>query len=509
MPMKASRSVRILHLSVCAVLTLASFPLLVTADEGDVRRDAQPSHPNIVLVLADDLGYGDVHCLAPETSRIPTPHADRLAREGMTFTDAHSGSSVCTPTRYGLLTGRYSWRSRLQRGVTTGFAPCLIAEGQPTVAGFLREQGYHTAIIGKWHLDFQYLDPDSGEALRRKDHKLPPVGAKIPDGPLARGFDHFHGFHHARDMEAVVEGDSVIEHDEVVNMLPRLTRESVAYIDARAAAGQPFFLYLALGSPHTPIVPSPEWKGKSGLGDYGDFVMQTDHALGEVRAALERNGLEENTLLLYSSDNGCSKAAGIVQLAEQGHLVSAHMRGSKADLWDGGHRVPFLATWPGRIAPGSSSDQLVCLVDFFATAAEIVGAEMPTRAAVDSVSLLPAFSGEPIESVRHGVVHHSISGHFAYRQGKWKLLLARGSGGWTMPTEKWIPVGAPEGQLYDLEADPGEENNLYESRPEVVERLLGQLKDDIDRGRSTDGPPAANDLEDIVLWKSGRGAAVK
>ena len=282
--------------------------------------------PNIVYIICDDLGYGDVHCLAPETNKIATPNADKLASEGMIFTDAHSGSSVCSPTRYGVMTGRYSWRTRLQRGVVTGYAPNLIAEDRSTVASFLKNRGYDTAIIGKWHLDFLYLDPETGEPYSQKKHKLPPVGAKIPDGPIARGFDFYHGFHHARNMKAVIENDKVIAHDDEVNMLPRLTEQSVKYIDARKGNEKPFFLYVPLGSPHTPIVPSEEWKGKSGLGDYGDFVMQTDHALGEISTALERQGLAENTLLIFTSDNGCSKAADIKDLEKQGHHVSAHLR---------------------------------------------------------------------------------------------------------------------------------------------------------------------------------------
>ncbi|NCV19331.1 MAG: arylsulfatase, partial [Rhodobacterales bacterium] len=189
--------------------------------------------PNIVYVICDDLGYGDVQCLNPENGKIPTPHVDHLASEGMTFTDAHSGSSVCTPTRYGLLTGRYSWRTKLQKGVVTGFAPCLISKDRPTVATFLKDNGYHTAIIGKWHLNFRYLDPKSGEEYSRNKHKSPPVGAKIPDGPIHRGFDYFHGFHHARNMEAVIINDQVVKHEDPINMLPRLTRESSKYIESR------------------------------------------------------------------------------------------------------------------------------------------------------------------------------------------------------------------------------------------------------------------------------------
>lgn len=458
--------------------------------------------PNIVYIICDDLGYGDVHCLAPKTSKIPTPQADKLASQGMIFTDAHSGSSVCTPTRYGIMTGRYSWRTRLQKGVVTGFAPSLIAKDRATVAGFLKSRGYHTTAVGKWHLDFEYLDPKTGEAYSQKKHKTPPIGAKIPDGPIHRGFDYYHGFHHARNMEAVIENDRVIEHDAVVNMLPRLTRKSVEYIESSQGKKPPFFLYIPLGSPHTPIVPSPGWEGKSGLGKYGDFVMQTDAVVGAVSRALEKIGATDNTLVIFTSDNGCSKAAGIEDLRRKGHQVSAHLRGSKADIWDGGHRIPFIARWPGRIAAGSQTDQLICLVDLFATAADILDVELPENAAEDSVSFLPALRSQPIVSTRKGVIHHSISGHFAYRQGPWKLCLAKASGGWTSPKENQAPKDAPHGQLYNLADDPGEQNNLFTTQPEVVNRLLGLLKSDIKRGRSTKGASARNDIDEIVLWKS-------
>ena len=463
---------------------------------------ALAARPNIVYIICDDLGYGDVHCLAPKTSKIPTPHADKLATEGMVFTDAHSGSSVCTPTRYGVMTGRYSWRTRLQKGVVTGFAPSLIDQRRPTVAGFLKSHGYHTAAIGKWHLDFQYLDPEAGKAYTQKQHKTPPIGAKIPDGPVHRGFDFYHGFHHARNMEAVIENDRVVEHDDEINMLPRLTKQSVKYIESRAGKDEPFFLYLPLGSPHTPIVPSPEWQGRSGLGKYGDFVMQTDNVVGEVSAALERSGKAESTLLIFTSDNGCSKAAGIAELAKKGHLVSAHMRGSKADIWDGGHRVPFMVRWPGVVQAGSVNTQLICHVDLFETVAEIIGKQTPAGSCEDSVSILPALKGEAIKSTRGGVIHHSFSGHFAYRTGNWKLILARGSAGWTSPKENEVKADVPKGQLYDLEADPGERNNLYSTNSEVVNRLLKQLTADIQRGRSTNGQPSKNDVSDIKLWKS-------
>ena len=477
--------------AVCAATAL--LPLSASAAE---------DRPNIVLIMCDDLGYGDVQCLNPEHGKIKTPHIDKLAGQGMLFTDAHSGSSVCTPTRYGLLTGRYSWRTRLQNGVVGGFEPCLIAPDRLTVAGLLKKQGYATAIIGKWHLDFQYQDPKTGAILPKKGRA--PIGTTIPDGPVHRGFDYYHGFHHARHMDTIIENDKVVERLDVIHCLPRLTEKSVAYIEERAKSpDQPFFLYVPLGSPHSPHVPTKEWQGKSGLGVYADFVMQTDATVGAIADALEKNGLAENTLVIFTSDNGCSKGADIPGLRKQGHYVSAQYRGSKADIWDGGHRVPFMVRWPGKVEPGSRCDQLITLVDVFATASDITGEKAPGMAE-DSVSFLPALFGQRIESTRKGVIHHSISGHFAYRQGKWKLLLARGSGGWSAPKERQVGRDAPEAQLYDMEKDAGEQKNLYLSHPEVAEKLLADLTADIERGRSTDGPEAKNDVENIRIWKSGR-----
>ena len=460
--------------------------------------------PNVVFIICDDLGYGDVQCLNPEHGKIKTPHVDQLASEGMIFTDAHSGSSVCTPTRYGLLTGRYSWRTKLQKGVVQGFSPCLIAEDRPTVAGFYRDQGYDTAIIGKWHLNFEYLDPQTGERLKAKGNATPPVGATIPDGPIHRGFDYFHGIHHARSMEAIIENGEVIEHDPVENFLPRVTEKSVDYIKSRKGKDKPFFLYVPLGSPHTPIVPTGRWVGMSGLGKYGDFVMQTDHAVGEISKALQSQGFSGNTLVIFTSDNGCSKAADIKALADQGHWVSGEMRGSKADIWDGGHRVPFIVRWPGKIAPGSRCSQLICLTDFFRTSVDVLGVEVPPGSCEDSVSFLPALFGKQISSKRSGVVHHSISGHFAYRSGDWKLLLARGSGGWSSPKEKEMAAGSEEAQLYNLAKDPQEQENLYRRQPDIAKQLLEKLTRDVEAGRSVPGSASNNDVDNINLWKSKR-----
>ncbi len=473
----------------------------------DVQAQSTAEKPNIVFILCDDLGYGDVQCMAPETSKIKTPSIDQLASEGMTFTDAHAGSSVCTPTRYGVMTGRYSWRTKLQRGVVQGFAPNLVSEDRPTIASFLKGQGYHTAILGKWHLNFQYIDPITKEIIpklgKRSKKQIPPVGATIPDGPIQRGFDYYHGFHHAGNMKAVIENEEIILHEDEINMLPRLTQKSVEYITNQAEdkGGKPFFLYVPLGSPHTPILPTKEWQGKSGMGDYADFVMQTDATVGAIMKALEDNNLSENTLVIFSSDNGTSKAAKIPNLAEQGHLVSAGYRGSKADLWDGGHRVPFIVKWPKKVKPNSTSKELICLTDMFATFSEIIDTAIPNKAGEDSVSFLPALKGKKIKSTRAGVIHHSISGHFAYRLGDWKLLLAKGSGGWSSPKEKEA-VDMPKAQLYNLKKDPAETENLYLKCPEKVEELLKQLTIDIETGRSTKGEFSKNDVDRIILWKN-------
>ena len=485
--------------TLCAAVSLLAFTTF-----------AATSRPNIVLILCDDLGYGDVQCLNPENGKIKTPCVDKLASQGMTFTDAHSGSSVCTPTRYGLLTGRYSWRTRLQESVAGAFEPCLIAPDRLTVAGLLKKQGYATAIFGKWHLDLQYQDPKTGKFIpvpkgwgARSAYQAP-IGTTIPDGPTTRGFDYFHGNHDAGNQDTIIENGKVIEHQPEIRCLPNLTEKSVAYIEARAKSPeQPFFLYVPLGSPHTPILPAKEWQGKSELGPYGDFVMQTDATVGAITDALEKNGFADNTLVIFTSDNGCAKAADIPALRKKGHHVSAHYRGSKADSWDGGHRVPFIVRWPGKVEASSRCDQLITLVDVFATVSEITGEKAPNMAE-DSVSFLPALSGGTIESTRKGVVHHSVTGHFAYRQGKWKLILARGSGGWTAPKEVQVAGDAPPAQLYDMEEDPSEKNNLYLTHPEVAQRLLANLTADVQNGRSTDGPEAKNDVEDIILWKSGQ-----
>ncbi|MCM2369804.1 sulfatase family protein [Aporhodopirellula aestuarii] len=478
---------------------------------------AENTKPNIIFILADDLGYGDVQCLNPERGLIETPAIDSLAGQGMIFTDAHTASSVCTPTRYSILTGRYNWRTKLQKSVLYGFDEPLIDQDRLTVAGFLRDNGYTTAAIGKWHLGLDLPKTDDQPFQGHNAQNVDWNGV-IKNGPVERGFDYFYGISASLDMPPYIyiENDRFVGEGtatkafnrkgpaepsfEAIDVLPMIGKKTVEFIKKQDSS-KPFFAYVAFTSPHTPILPSKEWQGRSDLGKYGDFVMQTDAVVGDIVNAIDAAGFGENTLIIFTSDNGCSKAAGIKELQEKGHFPSAHLRGSKADLWDGGHRVPFILRWPKVVEAGSKTDQLVCQTDFMATCADVIGASVPNGAGEDSVSFKPALVGEPIESSRAGVIHHSIGGFFSYRQGKWKLLLCKGSGGWSAPNENQARNAKLPAQLYDLEADPGEQNNLYESNPEVVDALFKQLTSDVERGRSTAGAPAENDVDDIVIWK--------
>jgi len=466
--------------------------------------------PNIVYVLCDDLGYGDVHCLNPQRCKIATPHADRLAAEGMIFTEAHSSSAVCTPTRYGILTGRYNWRTRLQHGVLGGFSLPLIAADRLTVPKLLKQHGYSTACIGKWHLGMTmpakpgvtYQDKIEDSSAEEFDPR-----GRIADGPTTRGFDYYFGISASLDMTpfAFIENHHFTEPPtaikkwirqgpaapgfEAVDVLPTLTRKAVEYI---SKARQPFFLYLPLASPHTPIVPSKEWQGKSGLNDYGDFVMQTDATLGEVMRALAARGIAENTLVIFTSDNGCSPAANTRFLEEQGHFASADRRGYKADIFDGGHRIPFIVRWPGKVQAGTRNDQLICLNDLMATCADILGAKLPDNAGEDSVSFLPALQGKKWP---RAVVHHSINGSFAIREGNWKLALCADSGGWSAPRPGSTEAqGLPPLQLYDMSKDVSEQRNECRTHPEVVERLTALLEKYVADGRSTPGEKQSNDV---------------
>lgn len=462
--------------------------------------------PNIVTILADDLGYGDIAYLNPERGRIPTPCVDRLAEQGMAFTDMHAPSAVCTPSRYGVLTGRYCWRTRLQAGVTAAYDPPLIARGRLTVPELLRRHGYHTACVGKWHLGMTW--PRRGEEV---DFAQP-----IADAPVDRGFDEYFGVNIPnwgpfcfidgnRCLGTLSErmpkknpyGDAegpMVPGWRPEAILPTITDRACEVVERHAGSDIPLFLYFALTSPHTPLAVNAPWKGKSGLNTYADFVMETDAMVGRVTEALDRAGLAENTLVLFTSDNGCAPYIGVEDLERKGHYPSAWFRGYKADAWDGGHRIPFIARWPGVVAPGSACGQLACLTDLMATCADLASARLPDDAGEDSVSILPLLRGED-RVVRQAVVHHSITGRFAVRDGRWKLVLCPGSGGWTAPRDEVAAQqGLPPVQLYDMEADPGETTNLQEEHPEVVARLAGLLERASAEGRSTPGARQANDV---------------
>ncbi|AQT68512.1 Arylsulfatase [Anaerohalosphaera lusitana] len=465
--------------------------------------------PNIVYILADDLGYGDVGCLNPE-SKIKTPNIDRIAQNGIRFTDAHSGSAVCTPTRYGILTGRYSFRSRLKRGVLGGYSKPLIPKDRTTVPSYLKQHGYHSACIGKWHLGWNW--PKKEDNPKQIDYSKP-----ISGGPVDIGFDHFFGISASLDMPPYIylndktptaipikrtkaspspafwRAGPIGDDFEFVDVLPKLTRKAVDYIDDRAKQDDPFFLYFPLPAPHTPIVPTDEFKGRSGINPYADFVMQTDHTVGQVLDALERNGLTENTLVIFTSDNGCSPQANYKQLEKAGHDPSWVFRGHKADIYEGGHRIPFIAQWPAAIKPDTDTDQITCLTDLMATCADILGEELTDSEGEDSVSILPALLGKAPQPIREATVHHSINGSFSIRQGKWKLELCPGSGGWSAPRPGRAPEDAPPVQLYDLTKDISERENLAPQHPDVVKRLTNLLQKYADKGRSTPGKPQPNE----------------
>lgn len=513
------------------VCTFAVFLLL--GFSSSPTADAAGRRPNIVIILADDMGWGDPQCYNAD-SKIPTPGIDRLAQEGMKFTDAHTPSAVCTPTRYGLLTGRYCWRSRLKSSVLDGFSPPLIEADRVTIASFLKQAGYATACIGKWHLGMQWTRKDGSlETTDREggfrtgeniDLEKPVTG-----GPLDIGFDHFFGISASLDMPpycwikddrcSPIPTSSVPTATDTIflnqaggvsdpefrieRVLPKLQQHATDWIrkQYRDHPEQPFFLYLPLNSPHLPVAPSRPFRGKSGAGDYGDFVVETDHCVGSILQTLDETDQDQNTVVLFTSDNGglwhSWDPVEVDDVAnyrptprgnytrEYGHQSNAHLRGTKADIWEGGHRVPFLIRWPQQIPAGKVCDQLVELNDTLATIARIVDEPLPTGAAEDSRDLTELLWGGK-EPVRDFAIHHSLRGEFAIRMGKWKLIEHRGSGGFSRPRQVKAESGQVTGQLYDLSTDPSESRNVWSENPTVVRRLdiaLGDVVDPLPRER--------------------------
>ncbi|QTN34341.1 arylsulfatase [Akkermansiaceae bacterium] len=494
-----------------------------------VHADAEKL-PNIVVIYADDLGYGDVHCYNPERGKIPTPNIDRLAAEGMRFTDGHSSSGVCTPSRYTLLTGRYHWRSRLQKGIVGLWEKPLIAPHRLTIAGLAKRKGYKTACIGKWHLGWDWpIAPGqkaffgSGGYKGKKDNAATgehraawkeTFSKPIPGGPTAVGFDEYFGTDvpnwppycfiendrtigipsEYADKELFAENlasqqGPALEGWTLEPILPALIGRAVEFIGREAKTPEPFLLYLPLTTPHTPLSVNEEWKGKSGINTLADLVMETDAAVGNVLEALAENGLAENTLVVFSSDNGSAPYAGVPEQEAKGHFPSGPLRGYKADAWEGGHRIPFLVRWPGVVEAGQVSDVLVHQADLMATFAEVLGEELAPDEGEDSFSLVPLLKGEA-ESVRGNAVSASIQGVPALRSGAWKYIPAPGSGGWGKGGDQSQPL-----QLYDLSKDIGETQNLAATMPERVLRMSDLLENLIKRGRSTPGPEQDNDVE--------------
>ncbi len=493
---------------------------------GATQMAAAKQQPNVIYILADDLGYGDLQCFHPE-GKIATPNLDNMAECGVSFTDAHTSSAVSTPTRYGVLTGRYNWRSTLKSGVLSGYSKALISSDRTTVADVFKAGGYTTAYIGKWHLGWDWAIKQADKTGKQLDQleSRPEVDftKKVTNSPSGLGFDYYYGFCGSLDMPPYVwvENDKVVTqptkttvnggmgfwrkgltsedfvHEEV---LQDVTDKTIDYIKERTATKksrkEPFFVYLPLPAPHAPILPSPEFQGKSHINEYGDYVMQVDDVVGQLRKALKDQGISENTILVFTSDNGCSKKADFPQMEAAGHFANGHLRGGKSDLFDGGHRVPFIVEWANGADKGTKVDKTICLTDMLATAADLTKYKLSDNEGEDSYSFLSYLTGKEAREPREYTVHHSIEGAFAIRQGDWKLLFAPGSAGWSYPTRAQIKkekLDLPPFQLYNLADDISEKNNLYSKYPEKVAELKAAMQKIITDGRSRAGAPQKND----------------
>ncbi len=495
-----------------SVLLVAAFGC-----SGAKNKNKEVQKPNIIFVLADDLGYGDVACFN-DSSKIKTPNLDKMAADGMRFTDMHTSSSVCTPTRYGILTGRYNWRSPLKSSVLWGASPALIPESRTIVASLLKRAGYHTGYIGKWHLGWNWAKDEDGKI----DFSKP-----VTHNPNDLGFDYAYGHCGSLDMPPYVyveNGMPTAIPDTIVpatvsygfyrkgpkapdfimeDVTPNFFRHAMAFVIEQAKTKEPFFLYLPIPSPHTPILPVKEWQGKSGLNPYGDFVMEVDDYMGKLLKTIKDAGIEENTLVIFTSDNGCSPAAKFEVLLEKGHDPSYVFRGYKADIFEGGHRVAYIAKWPAVIKKGTVCNRTVCSTDFMATCADIAGIKLKDDEGEDSFSLMPLFRDPAGNGYKRDfVIHHSINGSFSIRKGDWKLEVCPGSGGWSAPRPKEaVKLGLPPVQLYNLKKDIAEENNVYKQNPEKVRELYGLLMKCVDDGRSTPGAKQKNDPDMNDGWK--------
>ncbi len=509
-------------------LIFLALPALAAGISPAAGKGKEAQKPNIIFILADDMGYGDVSGLN-ENSKIQTPNLDKMINQGAYFSDAHTSSSVSTPSRYGVLTGRYNWRSRLKSGVIGGYSKHLIPSTRTTMASLLKRANYNTACIGKWHLgwDWHFSKEPNDQAELDTNRGLP-EGAEIDytkpitNGPTALGFDYLFAFSGSLDMAPYVwvENDMATAipdhitvgengdfwrkgptspdfvHDEV---LPTLTDKTIEYIKKVGKKRDPFFVYLPYPAPHTPILPTDKWIGVSKTNKYGDYVMYLDSEVGRILATLEEMGIDDNTLVVFTADNGCSTTANFKELHALGHFPSYIFRGNKADLFEGGHRVPCLVQWPAVIEAGTHSDQTICLTDFFSTFADITSLDVAPTEGEDSYSILPALEDmKGCETpIRDAIIHHSINGDFSIRCGEWKLLACPSSGGWSAPNPRHKSVVnglLPSVQLYNLKNDPGEIANLAAQYPEKVEEMFELLRKQIGDGRSTPGLLQSNEV---------------
>ena len=488
---------------------------------------ASERRPNIVILLADDLGYGDLQANNPERSRIPTPQMNRLANEGLRFTDGHSSSGCCSPSRYTLLTGRYHWRTSLQSGIVGVWGPPLIAADRLTLPQLTRTCGYRTGCFGKWHLGHDWPitaeqkrwltgfggQPGGGGKVLSEitdEHRAAwraVFEQRIPGGPTERGFDEYFGtdvpnwppycfLENDRTIgipsellpaallvknQASLQGPALPEWS-LQKVLPTITERAADFIQDNAKAGTPFFLYVPLTAPHTPLAVNEEWRNRSGLNsEYADFLMETDAAVGRILKALDDSGVASQTLVVLTSDNGCASYIGVKALEAQGHFPSGPFRDYKASAFEGGHRVPFVVRWPGVVSAGGVSHQLVHHADFLATVADLLDVSLPEKAAEDSFSLLPLLTGGD-QPIRTHAISTSCSGIPTLREGTWKLILQPDV---ALKTDM---------QLYDLSEDPRETTNLAAKLPERVEAMRAKLEELIRRGRSTPGSVQKNDV---------------
>ncbi len=474
--------------------------------------------PNIIYILADDLGYGDVSIYNPK-SKIQTPNIDKLASEGMLFTDAHSPSSVCTPTRYGIMTGRYCWRSKLPTGVLRGYGEALLEKDRTTIASLLKERDYTTGVIGKWHLGLDwvlketYEDSINDKTVHRNEYGTVTqmngdwidFTKKPTDGPLDHGFDYSYILPASLDMEpyCYLENDSLTElpneytpgNDlntgsyataafwrpgritksfDFYEVLPTFIGQAKKFVQSHAKDKNPFFLYLPLAAPHSPWVPKEVYDGSSGAGQYGDFVQMVDAQVGDFLKSLDENGVSKNTIVIFTSDNGPFWKPDFIERFD--HQAASKYRGMKADIHEGGHRIPFIVRWPGKVKAGSESNFRTTLTNLMATCADVVGVSLNGNTAEDSQSIFPVLLGNKAQTVEAiPIVHHSSRGFFALRKGDWKLMEKRGSGGFSIPAIVEPKEGEPQGQLYNLVEDPSETINLYNEKPELVKELQAEL----------------------------------